>query len=197
MRKELFIALRLTLVMTLFTGGLYPAAVWTIGRLCFPREAAGSFVVRDGKVVGSRLIGQRFTQPGHFHPRPSAAGAGYDATASGGDNLGPTSDQLKHQVRDAVAAWRAENPTATGPVPADAATTSGSGLDPHISPENAKLQIPRVAAATGLAPAALEALVVRHTEGRRLGVWGEPRVNVLELNLDVDAAREAARKAGG
>lgn len=166
---------------------LYPAAVWCFGQLFFPFRARGSMLVQGEKIVGSALIGQRFGEPQYFHPRPSAAGSGYDASASGGSNLGPLSKTLSERVGERVRAYRQENALPEGaPVPADAVTASGSGLDPHISPENAALQIRRVAAARGLSPARVQALVKAHTEGRTLGFMGEPRVNVLELNLALD-----------
>ena len=185
MKKDLLVSLRLLVVFTLLLGFGYPAAVWVIGRVAFPREAGGSFVARDGKVVGSSLIGQATTSPGLFRPRPSAAGTSYDATVSGGSNLGPTSKALAERVSGEVARARAENPGARGPVPADAVTASGSGLDPHVSPAFALWQVPRVSRETGIPAPDLAAFVARRTEGRFLGLFGEPRVNVLLLNLDV------------
>jgi len=192
-KKDLLVSLRLLVVFTLLLGFGYPAAVWGIGRVAFPREAGGSFVTLGGRVVGSSLIGQAVTSPGLFRPRPSAAGSGYDATASGGSNLGPTSRALAERVAAEVANARAENPGAKGPVPADAVTASGSGLDPHVSPAFALWQVPRVARETGIPATDLAALVARRTEGRFLDLFGEPRVNVLLLNLDVlDRARSVA-----
>lgn len=194
MKEHLLGSVRIFLVLTLVLGFGYPAVVWGIARIGFREKAAGSFLRREqgehrGDIVGSSLVGQSFSSKKFFHGRPSAAGdAGYDATASGGTNLGPTSKKLADAVRDGIASARAENPAASGPVPADAVTSSASGLDPHISPENARWQIPRVAKETGLAPEVLEALVVTRTEKRFLGLWGAPRVNVLLLNLDVDSA---------
>lgn len=174
--------------------GLYPLASWVLAQAFFPARANGSLVARSGAVVGSDLIGQRFAGPGYFHPRPSSAGKGYDATASGGSNLGPLSKELAETVRRRVAEYRAENGLAPGtPVPADAVTASGSGLDPHISPENARLQAGRVARARGLAESDVLAFVAATTEGRTLGILGEPRVNVLELNLALDGVPRAGR----
>ena len=188
MREHILPSIRLYLALTLFLGFAYPAVVWEVGRIAFHEAAAGSFLRKSddpGTLVGSSLIGQAFVMPGHFHGRPSAAGSGYDATASSGTNLGPTSRKLADAVRDAVKSVR-DDEGATGSVPADAVTSSGSGLDPHISPEYARLQIPRVARETRIPAADLEALVVRSTDGRFLGVYGESRVNVLALNLAID-----------
>ena len=205
--KHLRPALLLTVFFVVVTGIAFPVVVWAIGQLAFPEQAAGS-LVRDwqGRVIGSRLIGQAFSKPEYFHPRPSAAGAGYDAASSGGTNLGPTSDKLVNGATDdpattevdesyagfvsLAAAYREENeldPDAL--LPADAATRSASGLDPHISPENAFLQAARVARARTLSLEDVRRLVAQHTVGRTLGVFGEPRVNVLELNLALDAAK--------
>ncbi len=192
MKRDLLVSVRLLAVFTLLLGFGYPAIVWVVGRVAFPGPASGSFVSRDGTVVGSMLVGQAVTSPGLFRPRPSSAGNGYDAAASGGSNLGPTSGALAGRVVAGVRAARAENPDAAGPVPADAVTASGSGLDPHVSPAFALWQVPRVSRETGLPASDLEALVARRTEGRFLGIFGEPRVNVLLLNLDV-RQRSAAR----
>ncbi|HYP88891.1 MAG TPA: K(+)-transporting ATPase subunit C [Polyangiaceae bacterium] len=207
MKSQLRRALVLTLFFVVLTGLAFPGVVWAIGRVAFPEQAAGSFV-KDaaGHVVGSRLLGQNFSEPKYFHPRPSAAGAGYDAASSGGTNLGPTSDKLISGVRDDPAtkdadetylgvadlarAYREENglpPDAV--IPADAATRSASGLDPDISPASAELQLARVAKARGISAERARALVAEHTHGRWLGVVGEPRVNVLELNLALDALK--------
>jgi K+-transporting ATPase ATPase C chain len=183
MKVHLFTSIRITLVFLLLTCGVYPAVVWAIGQLAFRHEADGSLLVRNGTVIGSELIGQNFTASWFFHPRPSAAGAGgYDATASGGTNLGPTSKRLRDSIARAVKAY---GPAPLGGVPADAVTSSGSGLDPHISPANAVNQIQRVARANGMTIAQVRNMVDRRTEGRFLGVFGEPRVNVLLLNLDL------------
>lgn len=193
MKDHVLVSFRLLVVFTLLLGFGYPAAVWAVGRVAFPSAAGGSFVSRDGMVVGSSLIGQAVTSPGLFRTRPSAAGNGYDAAASGGSNLGPTSKALADRVTAEVAKARAENIDAKRPVPADAVTASGSGLDPHVSPEFALWQVPRVSRETGLSEADLEAIVARRTEGRFLGLFGEPRVNALLLNLDVLARRGASR----
>ena len=188
MFADLLPAFRLITVMTVLTGLVYPAAVTAVARLAFPRQAAGSLVTRDGVVVGSALIGQSFSRPEYFHPRPSAAGAGYDASASSGSNLGPTSQKLFDRVKDGVTAYRAENPTYTGPIPSDAVTASGSGLDPHISPANAAIQAVRVAKARGVEVARVQALIGGATHAAWLGLIGDPGVNVLQLNLALDQA---------
>lgn len=190
---ELSRALRIALVLTVLTGLIYPALVTGVAQLVFPRQAHGSLVTRNGRTVGSALIGQTFTRPGYFHPRPSAAGGqGYDATASSGSNLGPTSRKLADRVRASIAQYREENGGYAGPIPADAVTASASGLDPHISPENARIQAARVARARGAVPDRVVALVDQHIEKPWLGFLGEPRVNVLQLNLDLD--RELAAR---
>lgn len=187
MKEHVLPSVRLFLALTVLLGLGYPLVVWGVGRIAFREKADGSFLRKGETTVGSSLIGQNFSMPGHFHGRPSGAGEhGYDATATGGTNLGPTSKKLADAIRDAVAQVRQENPGASGPVPADAVTSSGSGLDPHISPEYARLQIPRVARETGIPAGDLEALVARVGEGRFLGLYGESRVNVLALNLEID-----------
>jgi K+-transporting ATPase ATPase C chain len=187
--KQLIIAVRVTLVFAILTGVAYPLVVTGLSRVIFPRQSAGSLIERDGKTVGSELIGQKFTRPEYFQGRPSAAGNdGYDSLASGGSNLGPTNQALIDRVKGDEKKFRDGNPTATGPLPADLLTASGSGLDPDISPASAELQIPRVAAARGMSAEALRELVASHTEGRQFGILGEPRVNVLKLNLALDQA---------
>ena len=185
MKKNLVTAIWFTLVTTVIFGILYPLAVTGISQLLFPGRASGQLIERNGKVVGSRLIGQEFTAPGYFHSRPSAAGTGYDPTSSGSNNLGPTNKALIDRVKSDVRKLQAENPGA--PIPIDLVTASGSGLDPDISPAAAEFQVPRVARERGMSEAELRALVEKHTQGRQFGFLGEPRVGVLELNLDLDA----------
>ena len=188
LRRQLVPAVLMLAVFTVLTGVAYPLAVTGAARLFFADESAGSLVRRDGRVVGSSLIGQPFAAPGNFHPRPSAAGDGYDAAASSGTNLGPTNPDLLAAVAERVAAYRRENGLpADAAVPVDAVTASASGLDPHISVANARLQAPRVARARRLAVDRVLSLVDRHTEARALGFLGEPGVNVLRLNLALDA----------
>jgi K+-transporting ATPase ATPase C chain len=185
MKKNLLIALWFTLVTTVMFGVLYPLAITGLAQVLFPGRANGQLIQRNGKIVGSRIIGQSFTGPGYFHSRPSFAGTGYDASASSGSNLGPTNKALLDRVRSDVAKLRAENPNAT--VPIDLVTTSGSGLDPEISPAAAEFQLARVTRERGMKEEDVRTLVDRHTRGRDLGFLGEPRVNVLELNLDLDS----------
>jgi K+-transporting ATPase ATPase C chain len=188
--RQLRPALVAIAVFTVVTGVAYPLLVTGIGQVAFSDEADGSLVVRDGAVIGSSLIGQTFTAPGYFHSRPSAAGDGYDASASSGSNLGPLNPDLLDAVRSRVEAYRQENGLSPSqPVPVDAVTASGSGLDPHISVANAHLQAPRVARERGLPIEDVMALVRDHTDGRFLGVLGEPGVNVLELNLALDSLK--------
>ena len=186
--KQLMIAIKATLLLTVLTGLLYPLAVTGLAQILFPHQANGSLKVVNGKTVGSELIGQSFTKTEYFHGRPSAAGNGYDCLNSGGSNYGPTNQKLSDRVSDDVKKFRAENPTYTGPVPADLLTASGSGLDPHISPASADVQVARVAAARGVPADTVRQLVLAHTEGRQYGLFGEPRVNVLELNVALDQA---------
>jgi potassium-transporting ATPase KdpC subunit len=187
MLQQLLPALRITLVMTVLTGLIYPLAVTGLCQTLFHDKANGSLITVNDQVVGSALIGQNFSKARYFQPRPSAAGNdGYDPTASGGSNLGPTNQKLIDRVKASVEKFRKENPTYKGLLPADLVTTSGSGLDPHISPASAAVQVHRVARARGVPTEKLQALVDEHTEGRDLGFLGEPRVNVLLLNLALD-----------
>ena len=188
--RQLRPALVAIVAFTVTLGVVYPLVVTAIGQTAFSDRADGSLVRRDGEVVGSELLGQSFVAPGYFHPRPSAAGDGYDAAASGGSNLGPTNTELLDLVATRAAAYRSENGLdAAAPVPVDAVTASASGLDPHISVANARLQAARVAAVRGLSVDAVLTLVGAHTDGRSLGVLGEPGVNVLLLNLALDDLR--------
>jgi K+-transporting ATPase ATPase C chain len=177
-------ALRATAVTLVLTGILYPLAVWAVAQAALPRQANGSIVSDEsGAAVGSELIGQSFADPAYVRPRPSAAGAGYDAAASGGSNLGPTSKALRDRVAADVARLRRENPDAKGDVPAELVAASGSGLDPHLSPAAVEWQVPRIAAARGVSQDRVRAVVAEYVEGRDLGFLGEPRVNVLVVNL--------------
>ncbi|HEY1792259.1 MAG TPA: K(+)-transporting ATPase subunit C [Opitutaceae bacterium] len=191
--NELKVSVLLTLVLGLLLCGAYPAAVWAVGQALFPRQANGSLVLdKSGAVRGSTLLAQNFSGAGYFAPRASAAGTGYDATSSGGTNLGPTSQKLSDSIKAAVEAYRSANGLPAGaPVPADAATESCSGLDPHISVANALDQAPRVARERHLPLDEVTGLVARYTEGRSLGVLGEPGVNVMRLNVALDAATYA------
>lgn len=185
MKKNLLIALWFTLVTTVMFGILYPLAITGLAQVLFPDRANGQLIQKNGKIVGSRIIGQWFAEPGYFHSRPSNAGTGYDATSSSGSNLGPTNKTLLDRVKADIQKAQTENPSTS--VPVDLVTASGSGLDPHISPAAAEFQIPRVAHERHISEAELRNLVARHTEGRQWGFLGEPRVNVLELNLFLDA----------
>jgi K+-transporting ATPase ATPase C chain len=203
LREQVWPALASVLALTLITGGIFPLALFVLARPIFPSQANGSLLKRDGVIIGSELIGQNFTSPGYFHSRPWAAGAGYDAASSGGTNLGPANPKLKDGttddpktanvdesfagVRQLAEEYRKRNGLAPDvAVPIDAVTRSGSGLDPHISPANAALQIARVSRERGLTAEVVRSLVSRHTQGRQLGFLGEPRVAVLPLNLELD-----------
>jgi K+-transporting ATPase ATPase C chain len=187
MKRNFLISIWMTLATTVLLGLIYPLVVTGLAQFLYPRQANGELINQaDGTVVGSSLLGQPFTSPGYFHSRPSAAGpAGYDPRASGGSNLGPTNKALIDRVSSSVQSLSAENAAAR--IPVDLATASGSGLDPHISPASAEFQVPRVARERGMKEEEVRALVTKHTEQRQLGFLGEPRVNVLELNLDLNA----------
>ena len=189
LRKQLWPAIAMTLVLCVITGLIYPGVVTGLAQVLFPRQANGSLVTVNGRVVGSTLIGQPFTRAEYFHPRPSAAGNGYDPTASGGTNKGPTDAKLADTlIAQAVDSVVKNDGAIKGHIPADMLTSSGSGLDPDISPASARLQVPRVARARGVSEALLAAVVARHIQGRQFGFFGEPRVNVLLLNIAVDSA---------
>ena len=189
MLKELKPAILITFVLTILTGILYPLAVTGIAQGIFPHQANGSLIERDHRVIGSELIGQNFTKPEYFHPRPSAAGSnGYDASASGGSNLGPTNPALADRLKKDGEAFRKDNPDYAGPIPADAITASASGLDPEITPANALAQVPRVAKARRIDADKIRSLISVVTQSRDLAVLGEPRVNVLKLNIMLDEA---------
>jgi K+-transporting ATPase ATPase C chain len=186
MLKELRPAILITFILTIITGILYPLAVTGIAQTIFHKQANGSLIERDGKVIGSEIIGQNFTKPEYFHPRPSQNS--YDAANSGGSNLGPTNPALADRLKKDGEQFRKDNPDYTGAIPADAITASGSGLDPEISPANALAQTARVAKARGASADAVQSLIAVNTQGRDLGVLGEPRVNVLKLNMALDQA---------
>ena len=189
LRKQILPAILMTLVLCVVTGLVYPAVVTGLAQLVFPRQANGSLVTVNGRVVGSELIGQAFTQPYYFHPRPSAAGAGYDPTASSGTNKGPTDRKLADTlIAQSVDSAIVQDGATKGAIPSDMVTRSASGLDPHISPANAFLQVARVARARHVDSAAVRRLVDAHVEGRQFGFFGEPRVNVLMLNIALDSA---------
>lgn len=178
-------AIRFTVVTTILLGLGYPLFLTLVAGVIFPHQAAGSLILRNGQVIGSELIAQSFTSDRYFHPRPSAAGNGYDATSSGGSNLAQSNAKLAQRIQADIDKLAKENPGK--PVPIDMVTTSASGLDPDISPDNAYFQAPRIAKTRGISEDAVRALIAKHIEQRTLGIWGEPRVNVLELNLDLDS----------
>ena len=182
--RNLLVAALMTVVTTVLFGIVYPLAMTGLAQAIFPAKANGQLIERSGRMIGSRIIGQTFSSPGYFHGRPSAAGAGYDAANSGGTNLGPTSRKLVDAVKAAVEAAKRENPSA--PVPIDLVTSSASGLDPHVSPAAALFQAPRVARERGVGEADVRRMIEARVEGRQWGLFGEPRVNVLELNLALD-----------
>lgn len=184
MTKNLITSLRITIATTILFGLVYPLIVTGLAQVLFPNKANGQLIVRNGRTVGSAIIGQGFSGSGYFHSRPSAAGIGYDAANSAGSNLGPTNQKLVDRVRSDVSLLQAEHPGE--PVPVDLVTTSASGLDPHITPAAAEYQLARVAKARGASEQQVRELVRKHTEGRQLGILGEPRVNVLELNFELD-----------
>jgi len=186
MWKEIAPAFRMTLLFTILTGFLYPGLVTGLCRLLFPGAAQGSLVSANGQVVGSSLIGQNFTKPEYFQPRPSAAGSGYDGFASGGSNYGPTNQKLIDRVKASINQFHKDNPDYHGPIPSDLVTASASGLDPHISPASAGAQAARIAKTRGIAADQLQQFIAENTEPRTFGFLGEPRVNVLTLNLELD-----------
>jgi K+-transporting ATPase ATPase C chain len=190
MKKNFLTAIWFTLVTTILFGVIYPLAVTGLSQVFFRDRANGQLIETNGKITGSRIIGQAFTGPGYFHSRPSSAGTGYDPTSSGGSYLGPTNKTLIDRVNSDVQKLHAENPSV--PVPIDLVTSSASGLDPHISPAAAEFQIPRVARERKISETDLRTMVARHTEGRQFGFLGEARVNVLELNLELDASHPSA-----
>jgi potassium-transporting ATPase KdpC subunit len=188
MWQQILPGLRIKLFMTVLLGVVYPLAMTGIAQVLFPHQANGSLITSGDKVIGSELIGQNFTKPEYFQPRPSAAGNdGYDPTASGGSNYGPTSQKLADRVKASIDKFRKENPDYTGPLPADLVTASASGLDPHLSPDSAKAEAARVAKARGVSVDQINQLIAQFTEAPDLGFLGEPRVNVLKLNLALDA----------
>jgi potassium-transporting ATPase KdpC subunit len=193
MKKNLLISLWMTIATTILFGLIYPLVVTGLAQLIFPHKANGQLIQKDGQIVGSTLIGQGFSSPGYFHSRPSAAGNGWDAANSAGSNLGPTNQKLIDRVKGDVATARADNPVT--PVPIDLVTTSASGFDPHITPAAAEFQLARVATARGTTIDQLRPLVAKHSAGRQLGFLGEPTVNVLELNLDLDRQFPMSKQA--
>src|SRR5579864_1129797 len=193
MWEQLLPAVRMTLVLTVLTGMLYPALVTGIAQAIFPKQSNGSLIEVNGKVIGSELIGQKFSKPEYFQGRPSAAGDGYDAANSGASNLGPTSQKLVDRIKADAEKFRKENPDFSGPMPADLLTASASGLDPHLSPASAAAQIARVARARGITQEQAQQLVERFTEPRQFGFLGEPRVNVLKLNIELESTHPMKR----
>lgn len=193
MKKNLIIAVLMTIATTVLLGLIYPLLVTALAQLIFPGKANGQLLRREGAVIGSRILGQAFTAPGYFHSRPSAAGNGYDAANSNGSQLGPTNRKLVDRVQQDTAAAHAENPAE--PVPVDLVTASASGLDPDITPAAAWFQVPRVARARGLSVEQVQQLVAKHTQSRQFGFLGEARVNVLELNLELDARFPLTKRA--
>ena len=191
MKKHFVTSILMAVVTTVLLGVIYPLLVTGIAQLIFPRQANGSLITANGKLLGSRLIGQPFSSAGYFRSRPSAAGTGYDASNSGGSNLGPTNKMLIDRMTGDIQKAQAENPKVQ--VPMDLVTTSGSGLDPHISPEAAEFQVPRIAQERKMSEADVRAAIASHTESRQLGFLGEPRVNVLELNLDLDTTHPMSK----
>jgi K+-transporting ATPase ATPase C chain len=188
MWQQILPGLRIKLFMTVLLGVVYPLAMTGIAQVLFPHQANGSLITSGDKVIGSELIGQNFTKPEYFQPRPSAAGNdGYDPTASGGSNYGPTSQKLADRVKASIEKFRKENPDYTGPLPADLVTASASGLDPHLSPDSARAEAARVAKARGVSVDEINQMIAKFTEAPDLGFLGEPRVNVLKLNLALDA----------
>jgi K+-transporting ATPase ATPase C chain len=193
MKKNLITAVLMTVATTILLGVIYPLVVTGLAQLIFPKQANGQLIQQDGKTIGSSIIAQGFSSPGYFHPRPSFAGNGYDPTNTNGSQLGPTNQKLIDRVKGDVANAHTENPSV--PVPIDLVTGSGSGLDPHITPAAAEFQLPRVAKERGTTVEQLRALVQKHTEDRQFGFLGEPRVNVLELNLELDQRFPAKQQA--
>lgn len=193
MKRNLLTAVLMTIATTVLLGLVYPLVMTGLAQMLFHHKANGQLIQRDGVVVGSSLIGQGFSSPSYFHPRPSAAGNGYDAANSGGSNLGPTNQKLIDRVKGDTATLQGENPGK--PVPVDLITTSASGFDPHITPAAAEFQVPRIAHERGMTEDAVRQLISKHTEGRQLGFLGEARVNVLELNLELDGAHPMPKTA--
>ena len=193
MKKNLITSVLMTVATTVLLGIIYPLVVTGLAQLIFPKQANGQLLRRDGKTIGSSIIAQGFSSPGYFHPRPSFAGNGYDPTNTNGSQLGPTNQKLIDRVKGDVANAHAENPSVS--VPIDLVTGSGSGLDPHITPAAAEFQLPRVAKERGTTVEQLRALVEKHSEDRQFGFLGEPRVNVLELNLELDERFPAKQQA--